>query len=43
MRLTLIKNCSMTGNSVEKHCFVVLNVELQVKLKFLNSKRSNDF
>ena len=30
----LISNCSMTGNSVENNCFVVLNVKLQVKLRF---------
>ena len=30
----LISNRNMTGDSVEKHCFVVLNVKLQVKLRF---------
>ena len=30
----VIHNHNMTGNSVEKQCFVVLNVKLEVKLKF---------
>ena len=30
----LINNYNMTGNSVENHCFIVLNVKLQVKLRF---------
>ena len=30
----LIINRSVTGNSVEEHCFVALNVKLQVKLRF---------
>ena len=29
-----INNLSKTNNSVEKHCFVVLNVKLQVKVRF---------
>ena len=32
--LLLIINYNMTGNSVEKHCFMVLNVKLQVKIRF---------
>ena len=24
----------MTGNSVEKHCFIVLNIKSQIKLRF---------
>ena len=24
----------MTGNGIEKHCFIVLNVKLHVKLRF---------
>ena len=35
----LIKDRSMTGNSVEKYCFFVLNVKLQVNLdskRFIN-------
>ena len=30
----LTNNCNMTGNSVEKKCFVVLNVKLELKLRF---------
>ena len=30
----LTNNRNMTGNSVEKKCFVVLNVKLEVKLRF---------
>ena len=30
----LTNNCIITGNSVEKKSFVVLNVKLEVKLKF---------
>ena len=30
----LINNRNVTGNSVEKHCFVVMNVKLEVKLRF---------
>ena len=30
----LINNLIMTGNSVEKHCSVMFNVKLQVKLRF---------
>ena len=30
----LINNRNMNGNSVESYCFIVLNVELQVKLRF---------
>ena len=29
----LVNNRNMTGNSVEKHCFVMMNVKLQVKLR----------
>ena len=31
----------MNANSVEKHCFVVLNVKLQVKV--IDSKRAINF
>ena len=34
MRPFLINNRNTTGNSVEKHYFVLLNVNLQVKLSF---------
>ena len=34
MWLFFINNHNMTANSVEKHCFVVFNVELQVKIGF---------
>ena len=30
----LINSYNVTGNKVEKHCLVVLNVKLQVKLEF---------
>ena len=30
----LINNRNMTCNSVENYCFVVLNIKLQVKLRF---------
>ena len=30
----LINNRNMNGNSAENYCFIVLNVELQVKLRF---------
>ena len=30
----LTNNHKMTGNSVEKKCFVVLNVKLELKLRF---------
>ena len=30
----LINNRNVAGNSVEKHCFVVMNVKLEVKLGF---------
>ena len=30
----LTNNLHMTGNSVEKKCFVVLNVKSEVKLRF---------
>ena len=30
----LINNCSMTANSVENYCFIVLNVKLRVKRRF---------
>ena len=30
----LTNNRNMTGNSVEKKCFVVLNVKLEVKRRF---------
>ena len=36
----LINNRNITDNSVEKHCFVMLNVKLQVKL---DSKRFIEF
>ena len=29
----IFDKCNITGNSVEKHCFVVLNAKLQVKLR----------
>ena len=29
-----MSNLNMTANSVEKHCFVALNVNLQVKIRF---------
>ena len=35
----IFNKCSMTGNSVENYSFVVLNVKLQVKLRFKNNKR----
>ena len=31
---SLINNCNMTGISIDKHCYIVLNVKLQVKLRF---------
>ena len=34
MRPILINNCNVTGNSVEKQFFAVLNVELEVKFTF---------
>ena len=34
MRLILINNRKKAGNSVEKYCFLVLNVKLQVKRRF---------
>ena len=30
----LINNHNVTGNNAEKHCYVVFNVKLQVKLRF---------
>ena len=30
----LTNNRNMTGSSVEKQCFVMLNVKLEVKLRF---------
>ena len=30
----LTKHCNKTGNSFEKNVFVVLNVKLEVKLRF---------
>ena len=30
----LINNCSMTANSVENYCFIVMNIKLRVKRRF---------